>query len=448
MTTDIGEYIQQARNFEDQSEFTRAVGLYERIVDLDPSNMGVQIHLSELYFKIKEYPKAIALFEKLLGHVDNQVPLLARLAYSYFKIGEFEKALEFINQAIELEPENYDSWHSQGTILQKIGMYDGALESYLHALSINSESYPSLYNAAVVNAKIGNMQEAIDLLKKCVKLNPEDQRPKEILDAFLNTTEKSRSSEQKSQEMPSHVEKTSYKISSELTVRLQEEVENEIDNIRKSNEIFLAVFGLFFGFLIATVTLHNFQGTIVLFFMMTSIGLGISLILEIAIANLLLKSIQELYRTWDIARIFYFLDELNVLFVFVSGMLWLFSVEFLSTVNLILFGGIITVEAALFYIRYTKTRREDPFNKPFVLQFRWLLDAMYNGLKRELSNKDHISEKSLEQLLKDQMEGLEGLDVNFIYKNIIKILYRINFLEKVLDPASKKEIFYLKNVIE
>jgi hypothetical protein len=165
------------------------------------------------------------------------------------------------------------------------------------------------------------------------------------------------------------------------------------------------------------------------------------------IANLLLKSIQELYSTWGIARTAYFLDELNAFFVFISGIFWLFKVEFFEY-NLLIFPGIIIIEAFFFYFRCKKTQLENPFNKNTHLHFRWVLNTVYEKIKNILTQREFITRETIINIIASEMQGLDKLDRKSILNNILKILYRINFLEKVMDHGTKQVIYYKKECIE
>jgi hypothetical protein len=238
-------------------------------------------------------------------------------------------------------------------------------------------------------------------------------------------------------------ERAKYSINSSLTKVLQETVEEEVQNIRKSNEVMLGIFSLFFGFLIATININNFSGAIILFFMMTTIGFSVSIMLEVLITNLLRKSIKELYRIWSIGRVFYLLDEMNVVFVIASGMLWLFNLNF-QDYNSTLFGAIVLVEVVFFSIRYSTTQKENPFNKKNNLLFRWLLNEIYNEIIEMPLNESYLDNRRMVLLIESKIGNLSNLNRNFVFKNILKILCKINFLEKIVDPVAQKELYYLK----
>lgn len=232
-------------------------------------------------------------------------------------------------------------------------------------------------------------------------------------------------------------------MNSHLTKALQTTVEEEVKNIRRSNEVLLGIFGLFFGFLIATININSYSGAIILFFMTTTVGFCVAILLEVLITNLLRKSIKELYRIWDIGRVFYLLDELNVIFVIASGMFWLFNVNF-PFYHFILFLAIIFLETILFAIRYNTTQKENPFNKKNNLLFRWLLNELYNEINEMLQIESYIDNRRMVLLIESKIANLTNINRNFVYKNTLKILGKINFLEKVVDPDTQKEIFYLK----
>jgi len=415
-----------------KNDLLKAYNCAIRGLKIDSNDVKTWNLVAKVYEQNGEYNSAISAFNKALSIKSNNKILWNNIGYVYYLNKDFGKAYDALIHALDIDPNYKRSMRILGQVLYKKGEYNEAIICFKKYLKLEEKKYEKniIYHIAKIYLKAGNNEEAKNYFKQILDLDNTYKDVKKLSDSLSPTQS---------------LKLNTKKIDSKLTEALQENVQEEIGNIRRSNEVLLAIFGIFFGFLIATINIESNYGPIILFFLTTLIGFGISILLEILIANLLLKSLRELYRTWDIGRTFYLLDELNVLFVLSSGILWLFKVN-LSKYNLMFFFAIIIVELLLFSIRYRKTQVEDPFNKKYNLHFGTILNLSYEEINSFLERHSTITKEQIESIIDSKLSNLKdsNLNKNFAYRNVIKILYRINYLEKIFDPITKKIYFYLK----
>ena len=72
---------------------------------------------------------------------------------------EYRQAITSYDKAIELNPNNKDSWYNRGLALSKVGRYDGAIQSFDKVIDIDAN------NTDALNAK----GLALERLDKCLK---------------------------------------------------------------------------------------------------------------------------------------------------------------------------------------------------------------------------------------------------------------------------------------
>jgi len=132
--------------------FTKAVGLFERSIKMDPKNAG---------------------------------PALNYLGYMWADRGEnLAEAERLIQQALALEPGSGAYIDSLGWLYYQQGQYDKALVELLHAEELLEKADPVVYDhIAEVYKAMGVMDKALVYWQKAAALAPENQRFADKMDA-------------------------------------------------------------------------------------------------------------------------------------------------------------------------------------------------------------------------------------------------------------------------
>ncbi len=125
-----------------------ARALLLKAVDLDPKSVRLHSQLGLAYMKLKDYPKAIGAYQKV-SELDPQ------FADAYFNLGyihamkkDYSKAEEMYARTVKLAP------------------------SYLDE---------ALFNLSIVQEKQGKQKESIENLEKALKVNPQNEMAKKLL---------------------------------------------------------------------------------------------------------------------------------------------------------------------------------------------------------------------------------------------------------------------------
>lgn len=93
-----------------------------------------------------------------------------------FLEGRYEDTLEVYEKAIQINPEDYESWCGKGVALTRVERYDEAIAAFNQALRINSEYADAWYEKARCYALQGNTDSAIENLRQSVNLNPDKRQ--------------------------------------------------------------------------------------------------------------------------------------------------------------------------------------------------------------------------------------------------------------------------------
>jgi tetratricopeptide (TPR) repeat protein len=193
-------YIQLGRDLE------KAIGLYQKAIDLTPDFPNYYANLAQVYIKINSPKQAIPYLQKaieineespecyhMLGLVncliyDWQSAITAlrkasalrpfyieaqnNLAYAYEQNGDFNKAEETYQQILAYKPNYFEALFGLGTINYNNKQYDQAIIYFERALKINRHSQRALYNLGQSYYQKGEMDASIIIYKELLRLNP------------------------------------------------------------------------------------------------------------------------------------------------------------------------------------------------------------------------------------------------------------------------------------
>lgn len=94
--------------------------------------------------------------------------------WAYLNIDRLQDAIEDCSRAIELEPDNPDSWVNRGNAYAKLGEKDAALADVSRAVEIDPKNPRYWADRAEIFAQVGNLEAAIEELSVAIELDPEN----------------------------------------------------------------------------------------------------------------------------------------------------------------------------------------------------------------------------------------------------------------------------------
>ncbi|MFK5947579.1 MAG: tetratricopeptide repeat protein [Methylococcales bacterium] len=116
-----------------------------------------------------EHAKQLLMQINATDNVDGETWQLT--AYVHVKLNDIQAAIAAYQKAIQLPPENIDSYNNLGFLLQTLGQFDEAIKSFQQALKIDGNNLNANYNLALAHASNKNFSEAEDLYQKVINLH-------------------------------------------------------------------------------------------------------------------------------------------------------------------------------------------------------------------------------------------------------------------------------------
>ena len=93
---------------------------------------------------------------------------------TYHNNGEYDKAIEIFKKAVELNPNDDDSWRLLGNSYNRNGQIEEAIKYYLKAAELNPDDSRNWFNLGISYSNNEQYKEAINSFLKVVELNPDD----------------------------------------------------------------------------------------------------------------------------------------------------------------------------------------------------------------------------------------------------------------------------------
>ena len=106
----IGEayanFLIDQKNLNSSQVAKKTLPLFQRALDLSPTNLPLLLRLAELNELATNYLQALTLYKKAVGLSTNQEPIQARLAAAYLNAKDKEKAIQTLEAVLHKKPKN------------------------------------------------------------------------------------------------------------------------------------------------------------------------------------------------------------------------------------------------------------------------------------------------------------------------------------------------------
>lgn len=122
------------------SDFGRARGDFERLLELYPDETGYLLDRAEASLKLEDYEDALADLENYLAFNQGDNLALRRLADANFHLGRYPDALRHYSKVIEAEPAVADHLVWRGRAYEHIELYEDAQRDAAKALELDPGS--------------------------------------------------------------------------------------------------------------------------------------------------------------------------------------------------------------------------------------------------------------------------------------------------------------------
>jgi len=161
----------------DNGEKEGSIGYWEMVLDRELQRKVftgfAYDELVRIYKQERQIEKLVALCEKVVGVQPQDVGLLEELGTAYFLSGQSHKACDVFQKLVSMEEDNPALYCRLGEALFAAGRVSESEAAYLQAGKIDPEEVDRYYfKVADLFARDGRHDEAKRLLEKCIAASP------------------------------------------------------------------------------------------------------------------------------------------------------------------------------------------------------------------------------------------------------------------------------------
>ncbi|MBN2724595.1 MAG: tetratricopeptide repeat protein [Deltaproteobacteria bacterium] len=164
-------------------DLTKAVVLYEKLIELIPGHDKATRILAEHYYNISDWEKAAPLLHVIVTEIGDmpkhdKVEMFLKAGKVALSAGDIEKAASYLEKARELEPTSLDVLLELAELRDRREEWDGALSLYQALLVAHRDNLSSI-QVAEIYTKLGKIKEikgdtvkAVSFYDKALEFHP------------------------------------------------------------------------------------------------------------------------------------------------------------------------------------------------------------------------------------------------------------------------------------
>ncbi len=155
-----------------------AISSYEKVLEIDPSNVTALHRLALLHIQQCDYKDAEARFQAALRGATDNAPLHNDYGYFCHLQNRPAEAIEHLSKAVEINPDYFAAHNNLGLVLAEEGQQEEAERHFRLGKCDQAETLNNLALARFMKSDIG---DAKSLYKQALKIDPNQERARSSL---------------------------------------------------------------------------------------------------------------------------------------------------------------------------------------------------------------------------------------------------------------------------
>ncbi|MEU4166426.1 tetratricopeptide repeat protein [Streptomyces sp. NPDC026665] len=162
----------RARELRIAGEYTRALGEYDRALEIDPDEARVHFGRALTHQLLGDHPAALAAFDRADELLPGTGWIIAERAETRRMAGRVEEAAADFDRAVALDPTNADALASRAVCRHALGRFEEAAADFDRALSIDGDLLWPLVRRARLRRDTDEWEKAFADLERAARLDP------------------------------------------------------------------------------------------------------------------------------------------------------------------------------------------------------------------------------------------------------------------------------------
>lgn len=172
----IEAIVDEADSLRDSGSFNKAIGLYDEVIEIDPSNIDAWYGKASAWARSGDRVRAVNSLEEVVLLDRNHNPAWQNMGLLYQEAGRYEEAVKAHKVACEIEDQyNEIDCSNLGTALADLEQYEEAVSAYDKALRINPQHFTAWHNLSSVYNDMGEYRQAIEAANQAIRLDKNKQ---------------------------------------------------------------------------------------------------------------------------------------------------------------------------------------------------------------------------------------------------------------------------------
>jgi protein O-GlcNAc transferase len=176
---DINQLLNLAQQAELQGNMHEALQLYQQILSLHPTELGLHARCGNLCAQLQRFEEAAGYFRRLLHANKKSDDIRNALCYCLVALGNqahnnsnYLQAEACFEEAAQHQPGNAVYWYNLGNAQRELGKPQAALESFKLSIKFDPNDADAHNNLGNVQRELGKLDAAIASYERALQINP------------------------------------------------------------------------------------------------------------------------------------------------------------------------------------------------------------------------------------------------------------------------------------
>lgn len=166
-------------------QYDKALAAYQKALDVEPDNLGVQRAIAQLYLDRKQHKKALQKLIEIEERDPKDLAVRLRIALIYYEQHDYKKSIDKFRSILGENPEADKIRYYLGILYESVKENDNAIKEFSLVPVASSFFKDSRLHIASLNRFEGKTEEAIVSLRTAISLKNDVPEFYEFLSALL-----------------------------------------------------------------------------------------------------------------------------------------------------------------------------------------------------------------------------------------------------------------------
>ena len=170
-----------------RENYDKAISYWLKSIEINPNYAISLFNIGKLYTDVKgDFENGMKYYKKAIESDSQLKEAYNNIASIYIRQNNFEKASIYLQKSIEINPNDYVAMYNLGAIYQNINGKQNESKSLYRRSMRENPNYvsPKIGLAKLLILSSGDTEEAKDLFRDVLKLEPENNDIKQMLEYF------------------------------------------------------------------------------------------------------------------------------------------------------------------------------------------------------------------------------------------------------------------------